>query len=296
MKKLVGAAAALLLATSMSFAQSESSIEFTIPYADATQQAEVEAMGGSAVNGLAEGSYTLVSSKQSSAQNLSSNSPKNSSKAFGPLVVDCSNIVDTPLSCRADLPPVDFDLPVVVDSMGSIILSALTIIPGNSGCPGDPVIISRTYFINDGVSTEDCMQTFTVLSMNGPALVCPADVTLDCFTDDTTPANTGMATATQECTFGTGSTTLAPTFTDVSTEGAPGTPEAWDYVITRTWSVTDGCGRTATCDQIITVASTRDCLLDNGIPTMGQWALFILALMMSSLAIVFIKRKSIAKA
>jgi len=80
-----------------------------------------------------------------------------------PLIVDCSNITDQQLACRDDIPPVDFSLPVVIDSCGDVSFSALTIIPGSSACPGDTLFVTRTYFINDGATSEECMQTFTIV-------------------------------------------------------------------------------------------------------------------------------------
>ncbi len=159
------------------------------------------------------------------------------------LVVDCTNITDQDLTCRADLPPVDFDLPVVIDSCGDVVLSALTIIPGNSGCPGDPILIPRTYFIQDAAGNmTECMQTFTIQSDNGPSFTfCPASTTVNCG-DDTSEGALGSATATAECS--------APTVTsaDVVTPGCGATS-----VIVRTWTATDFCNRTATCSQTITV-------------------------------------------
>jgi len=280
----------------MLFGQTEYAMEFTIPYASAAQQAEVEAMGGSTVANLASGSYTLVSTQQFS----SAKSSKNRSKMMG-LEVDCSNITDSPLSCRADLPSVDFSLPLLmfdgvvfdntddIDDPANVTLTALTVIPGDLGCPGDAIIIERTYFVQDDMGTMlQCMQTFTVESQNGPTLACPSDVTLTCFDEDTSPANTGMAVATSECS------TVMVLFSDVSTQVMDGSVNQYNYTITRTWVTSmDGCGRSATsCDQLITVTSDSACLTANGIPTMGQWALFILALLISSLAIVFIRMKS----
>jgi len=166
------------------------------------------------------------------------------------LVVDCSNITDQPLECRADLPPVDFNLVNAIDSCGDVTKSALTIIPGNSGCPGDPIIITREYFLNDGVSSESCMQTFTVESTIAPTITCPANVTIEC-DEDNSPANTGMATGTAYC-----STAAIVTFSDVSTQGTAGCSQ-YEYMITRTWTATDNCNRMATCSQIITVDDTQ---------------------------------------
>lgn len=161
------------------------------------------------------------------------------------LEVDCSNITDQALECRADLPPVDFDLPIVIDSCGEVTQSALTIIPGNSGCPGDPVSITRTYFLQDTEGNmAECMQTFTIESTIVPTVACPASVTIACDAD-TSPANTGMATGTASCSA------AVITFSDVSTQGTG--CNASNYTITRTWTSTDACNRMASCDQIITV-------------------------------------------
>ncbi len=168
------------------------------------------------------------------------------------LVVDCSNIVDETLACRADLPPVDFDLPMVTDSCGDVIRSALTIIPGNSGCPGDTVFITRTYFLQDqNGNMAECMQTFTVISTMDPSFTFfPADTTVLCGAD-TSPAVLGMAEGTQECPTFNGME-ASVTFNDVTTPGA--CPA--ESTITRTWTVTDGCGRTVDMDQTIMVVDT----------------------------------------
>lgn len=164
-----------------------------------------------------------------------------------PLVLDCSLITDQSLECRSDLPPVNFDLVTAIDSCGDLIKSALTIIPGNDGCPGNPVIITREYFVNDGINSKSCMQTFTIESTIPPSISCPANLTLQC-DEDTSPANTGMATGTASCS----NFSLDITFTDASTQGTTGCSQ-YQYEIERTWSAVDGCGRITTCLQTITV-------------------------------------------
>ncbi len=167
------------------------------------------------------------------------------------LVVDCSNITDQTLACRADLPPVDFDLPIVVDSCGDVIHSALTIIPGNTGCPGDTLTITRTYFQQDSEGNmAECMQTFTVISTMDPVFTFfPADTTVLCGAD-TSPGAVGMAEGEGECHPATPQATV--TSNDVITPGA--CPA--EMTITRTWTVTDRCGRSTMMDQIINVVDT----------------------------------------
>ena len=75
-----------------------------------------------------------------------------------------------------------------------------------------------------------------------PVITCPANVTINC-TASTAPANTGMATATDNC--GTPTVTSA----DVSAAGA--CPQ--EMTITRTWTATDAAGNSSTCAQTITV-------------------------------------------
>ena len=159
------------------------------------------------------------------------------------LTVDCSNITDETLSCRADLPPVDFDLPIIVNSCGDVTLSALTIIPGNSGCPGDEISITRTYFIQDEAGNrEECMQTFTVVSNVLPTIVCPADMLVECAADIMVDAADAMATV--EC----GTPMVA-----VSGPVVVGDPDCPGTTYTYTYTTTDDCGRTASCQQIFTI-------------------------------------------
>ena len=161
------------------------------------------------------------------------------------LVVDCSNIFDQTLSCRADLPPVDFNLPIVVSACGNVTLSALTIIPGNSGCPGDEVTITRTYFLQDDAGNmAQCMQTFTVVSNVAPTITCNSPAIteqLDANCEFTLPDYSGTVTATTEC--GTPTITQSP---------PAGTVITGAQVTTVTMTVTDSCGRTASCDIDVT--------------------------------------------
>ncbi len=108
-------------------------------------------------------------------------------------------------------------------------------------------IITRTWTATDACgNTAVCTQLITVEGPDGPAITCPADVTIECDAS-TDPANTGMATGTADCNLG-----FNITFSDASTQGTTGCSQ-YEYEITRTWTNTDDCGNTAVCTQLITV-------------------------------------------
>ena len=174
------------------------------------------------------------------------------------LVVDCSNITDENLDCRSDLPPVDFDLPIITESCGNVILSALTIIPGNSGCPGDEVTIERTYFMQDDEGNLfRCYQQFTVESTQGPSITCPTTqkIDLDANCMATLPNYTGSVFASAECS--NFSISVA------QTSPAPGTAYNAEADVSVLMTATDGCGRQNTCSFNVEI-------VDNSPPMITQ--------------------------
>jgi|GEM_PF-5265827 len=105
------------------------------------------------------------------------------------------------------------------------------------------------------ITVEVC-QTVTVNDDTVPEIECPGDVEISC-EDSSDPADTGMATATDNCTDSDdtdGTDYPVVSFEDVSTQGDdPTMCDFYAYTITRTWTAEDECGNTATCDQVITV-------------------------------------------
>lgn len=100
--------------------------------------------------------------------------------------------------------------------------------------------------VTSGGQTTVCGGTATVTDTLPPVITCPGDVT-DVWGIDTSPANTGTATAIDACD-------PAPTisFSDVITpQQGPGV----EQIITRTWTAMDSCNHQSTCTQVITLLS-----------------------------------------
>ncbi|HWO57414.1 MAG TPA: T9SS type A sorting domain-containing protein [bacterium] len=121
-------------------------------------------------------------------------------------------------------------------------------------CP-QSYTITRTWTAADACgNTASCDQMLTVVDDVAPAIVCPADATVECG-QPTDPAATGFATATDAC-----DPAPAVTFTDSETPGAC----AAEKTITRVWTATDACGNSSSCVQLIEVMDTQPPTLTAG--------------------------------
>lgn len=86
-----------------------------------------------------------------------------------------------------------------------------------------------------------------------PILTVPGPITIEC-DESMLPANTGTATATDNCTA---DPMIVIAFSDMITAGSCDA----SYTMTRTWTATDECGNQSSGDQTITVEDTTDPLL-----------------------------------
>lgn len=131
----------------------------------------------------------------------------------------------------------------------------------DGSCPNNYTLI-RTWTATDAcgnVATAD--QAIGVADTVAPVITCPPDALgLEC-PADTSVAARGTASATDNC----GGVTI--TSSDVSVPG-PGATES----ITRTWTATDDCGHSASCDQVIEVVDTTAPVVTCAVTTGVLWS------------------------
>jgi hypothetical protein len=108
--------------------------------------------------------------------------------------------------------------------------------------------------VTGGNQTSKCVTQVTVQDTTAPVLTVPADVGV-IWGDDTTPASTGQATATDNC-----DPNPVVTYTDVVT---PSTTKGLESTITRTWCAVDYCGHQVCAVQTILVYSPAQSGLAN---------------------------------
>jgi len=145
---------------------------------------------------------------------------------------------DANVQCSGDVPPpANVTAADNCDASATVQYSATT--NGNQ--------ITRTWSSADVCgNAASASQVITIQDTIAPAITCPANAAISC-SDSSDPANTGFATATDNC-----DSTPTIAHSDVVTAGA--CPQA--RTITRTWSATDDAGNSNQCVQVISVADT----------------------------------------
>ncbi|MBJ6369369.1 gliding motility-associated C-terminal domain-containing protein [Snuella sp. CAU 1569] len=111
-------------------------------------------------------------------------------------------------------------------------------------------VITRTWSLTDDCNnTTTHVQTITVQDITKPEFTAPADVTINCEDDATDLTLTGDVTDEMDnCSSG-----LDATYTDAVATGNC----ANESVITRTWSLNDGCDNITSHVQIITIVDDK---------------------------------------
>lgn len=124
------------------------------------------------------------------------------------------------------------------DACGSVVVNYADVVSG--GCPQ---VIVRTWTATDDCGNEvSGEQVLTFTDTTAPVISCPPAAEAPCGVDTPDPAETGFATAVDDCDGA-----VSVTFTDLR---VPGETEQ----ILRTWSAVDAAGNAASCEQVITLA------------------------------------------
>src|SRR4029453_2411699 len=161
-----------------------------------------------------------------------------------PLITCPPNIT---IECTASTLPPNTGSATATDNCDATPLITFSDVTVGVSCPQE-MTITRTWRATDDCgNSSTCNQIISVDDSQAPLITCPPNITIEC-TASTLPANTGIATATDNC-----DSTPAITFSDVTMGGL--CPEK--FTITRTWRATDDCGNSSTCNQIISVDDSQ---------------------------------------
>ncbi len=160
-------------------------------------------------------------------------------------VITCPD--DVNLQCGDSTLPDNTGTATAIDGCDQDPIISFSDVITGGGCPASSAI-TRTWTAEDHCgNSSTCVQLIFIDDSSAPSITCPQDVTLSC-NDDTSPENTGTATAVDNC-----DANPSITFSDVQSGGS--CPE--DHTITRTWVATDECGNSSTCNQIILVQDNQ---------------------------------------
>ncbi len=161
-----------------------------------------------------------------------------------PPVITCPS--DVTLECTASTDPGDIGIATATDNCDNDVTIDYSDQTAPGSCPQESVITRTWTATDDCGNSSSCVQIITIVDTTPPVITCTDDVTIEC-DESSDPANTGTATATDNCD---NDVTI-----DYSDQTAPGScPQ--ESVITRTWTATDDCGNSSSCVQIITIVDT----------------------------------------
>ena len=161
------------------------------------------------------------------------------------------------LNCDADNTPVSTGTATATDNCTPVANITITHTDLSTYSP-DPLnilhynyLIIRTWRARDVAGNlASCTQSISVHDITAPVITCPVNIVINC-DNDNTPAGTGTATATDNCSP-VANITIG--HADVSTYSTdPASLLHYNYVITRTWRATDVMGNFSVCIQTITV-------------------------------------------
>ncbi len=161
-------------------------------------------------------------------------------------------LADAIVGCVADIVPGTATLQTNCTNGGANVALTGPVINGEPDCPGTTYTYTYTGTDNCGAQ-ESCTRTFTIQN-DPPTITCPANQTVACEAD----INIGTPTFLTNC--GTQGT-LTQTGPVVN-----GDPNSNGTTYTYTHTVTDACGRTASCQQVFTIDDECEQIDFNNLP------------------------------
>ncbi len=146
------------------------------------------------------------------------------------------------VECAADIVPSTPSFSVSCGLTSSMSQSDPVLISGSSDCNG--AVYEITYSVTDELGrSANCKQTFTISNF-GPTITCPANETVECLSDITV----GTPVVTTNCGLEGVVTSTPPTLVS-------GIDNCAGSIYQITYTVTDPCGRSASCTQSFTIAN-----------------------------------------
>src|SRR5213075_3361504 len=150
---------------------------------------------------------------------------------------------NTTVECTGDTSPATQGSATGSDTCGNVAISHTDAFAPGRGNTG---VITRTWKATDDCgNVATCVQTITIVDTTAPTIGDVPDATVEC-TGSTAPSATGTATGSDTC----GTVTI--THSDGPMSGQCGNTGSF----VRTWTATDGCGKTAQSTQTITIVDT----------------------------------------
>jgi hypothetical protein len=156
--------------------------------------------------------------------------------------------VNVTINCEASTAPLNTGTATASDNCTDVVTNITFVDSRTNGSCNDNYSLARLWTAVDSCgNSNNCTQVVTVQDTTRPAITCPVNVTINCEAN-TAPANTGSATATDNCT----DIVTNITFADIRTNGSCND----NYTLARLWTAVDSCGNSNNCTQTVTVQDT----------------------------------------
>lgn len=159
-----------------------------------------------------------------------------------PVLLSCP--LDLTLDCTSSLDPAFTGTPLFSDSCGVFLMHTDNITPGSGSIC---YVVNRTWAANDGYGNiTTCLQKLSVFDTQAPLFTSalPGNIVLQC--TDVIP---GLPNVTAQDNCGLANIT----FTETSTKTNNNSCSDFNFTITRTWKVQDGCNNSKSHTQLIVV-------------------------------------------